>query len=230
MNFHQIVEATRKLCAEKGVTHMCDWALHNLTEQINASSQANWGAVDIAAPQCDVESLVPCLFSRFRETLQLIGMSMTNGHPNHDEAVWEELTEVQVAFRQVLTDNYHVELPEARVVSMVEELVQSGALEQVEGENGEMCVRPKTVACEFQIRIVKVPGGPAPQEIREKWVGLVLPAFQPTGHLEHYAVPISVGLEALDKVSPEGVDWFAQHFGLTGDFHFSVSDAEVVAQ
>jgi hypothetical protein len=75
-----------------------------------------------------------------------------------------------------------------------------------------------------EIKVIKVPAGPAPEKIREAWVGLNLPArrtilkgpvtdfLTDKGDMifrgESYMVPVEFALEILEKKSPEAAQWF----------------------
>lgn len=79
------------------------------------------------------------------------------------------------------------------------------------------------------IRIVDVPPGEAPQDIREHWVGLALPlasGFPTTVQMETfgvvsevtdeeptigYVVDIEEAMAVLARKSPEAVSWWRQH-------------------
>lgn len=78
------------------------------------------------------------------------------------------------------------------------------------------------------IRIVKVPEGEAPLEVRKKWVGLVLPCLgintksekgyglvsnNPTliGPYRLLVVPQKEALDILRQSSPEAVRWFEKN-------------------
>jgi hypothetical protein len=93
----------------------------------------------------------------------------------------------------------------------------------------------------MSIRIVAVPSGEAPEEVRRAWVGLVLPlAFGefgprsipvygvltgPQSYLAHlwrvvafrstnklqYLVPVDAALEVLEETAPEAAAWWRKH-------------------
>jgi len=74
----------------------------------------------------------------------------------------------------------------------------------------------------LNIRVTKVPAGPAPPKIREAWVGLNLPARKTPSkgpdidftnsdmvlRGKSYLVPLRFALEILEKKSPEAAQWF----------------------
>ncbi len=73
-----------------------------------------------------------------------------------------------------------------------------------------------------QIKIVAVPPGQAPLEIRQQWVGIILPVAENLppntfemgvfgGKCENsggYPVEIKVAIRELEKKSPEAADWW----------------------
>lgn len=83
------------------------------------------------------------------------------------------------------------------------------------------------------IRITKVPDGEVPVEIRNYWVGLVLPVVEITDEISGvpmYVVLQSVALEALSQKSPTTLTWWESNGFPRAEecFGFKVSDAEVV--
>lgn len=242
MNFQQIEEALKVRCEQNDSTLTCDWCLGNVRETMSRLNPSGWEQEDIRSPDDNNADLINNIYLWFRRELQMIGMQVSTGSVAHDNALWSELTEVLAALREVLGDGYGVQLPEMKVGSMVDDMVGAGVLERVEGGSDEPCIKIKTDPCDLRIRITKVPEGPAPEDIRAKWVGLELPAFKksrPAGEgtervpaeagNEFYMVPITLGLQALATVSPEGHDWFLRHFGALGNFAFRAQDAEIVA-
>lgn len=99
------------------------------------------------------------------------------------------------------------------------------------------------------IKIVKIPDGEAPEEIRQAWVGLVLPAHHVVGYGKWkerergalskefnarnrygYSVLQKEALDVLEKKHPEAAKWWrAQGFPLSeaGMDHFSFGQFEV---
>jgi len=75
------------------------------------------------------------------------------------------------------------------------------------------------------IEIVRVPNGPAPEEIRKEWVGVQMSAEpipasameadftinRPIGNRGGFMVRTEVALEALGKKSEEAANWFNQN-------------------
>ena len=96
------------------------------------------------------------------------------------------------------------------------------------------------------IRIVKIPEGDAPLEIREAWVGLELPCL--TKHDESkevkniisqeirqprpncWYVPQDMALEILEEAAPEAAQWWLEHDYPHPDrfFTFGEDEAELV--
>jgi len=78
-----------------------------------------------------------------------------------------------------------------------------------------------------RIRIVRVPAGEAPKEVRQAWVGLVLPCepivgfgrgpeynlLSQTRRVRTYGfrVPQDLAIEALERVTPEAARWWREH-------------------
>ncbi len=88
----------------------------------------------------------------------------------------------------------------------------------------------------FAIRIVEVPPGEAPEDVRAAWVGLVLPLAMPSGRYWHsvpvlsgpktklgwllrrlvgkgikqdgYAVEVLIALRILERTHPEAAQWW----------------------
>jgi hypothetical protein len=108
----------------------------------------------------------------------------------------------------------------------------------------EMVIVVKKV--EF-IRIMRLPEGEAPIEVRKKWVGLVLPCLgvntsenrgfgvvtgKPDGDSAYsrFVVPQKEALDILNQSCPEAADWF-KNMGYPKEgmaFGFKVDEAEVV--
>ena len=240
MNFRQIVEAAREACAKKMAgTSLFDWAIRDFRKRMNRIFKSGWEDIDLSDHKIiNAADAIAYFHIRFYEALQFIGMSMSSGDEAYDKMLWDELTEVLAAFREVLVRNFNVELPEARVVSMVTEMVEEGFLEECCNEAGVLCVRPKEPLYDLKIKIIKTPAGPAPREIKKKWMEVrMLPArkFQPgqSQNSEYkeggYKVPKLVAYEALREVSPEGADWFVENFGeFPLELLFHLDEAEIV--
>ncbi len=76
-----------------------------------------------------------------------------------------------------------------------------------------------------QVKIVAVPPGQAPLEVRQQWVGMVLPVAEnlPPGTTEMgvlggkpensggYPVETMVAIQELEKKSPEAASWWKSH-------------------
>ena len=93
-----------------------------------------------------------------------------------------------------------------------------------------------------QVRIVRVPQGEAPLEVRQAWVGLILPVshfgeglevglktgmFQPKR--AWVAVPRQLALEILESKDPVAAKWFKDSLGertAVGHFAFGRNEIE----
>jgi len=234
MNFEQIFEATRELCVKKHNTTFCDWATRELKEKLNRVNLPGWEKAELEAPKFDMTNDIPIFYLSFKEELQFIGMSMGNGNEEYDKMIFDDLTEVLTALREVLVQNFPIELPPARIVSMVTEMVESGFLEECRDEDGVLRVRPNENPYDIRIKIIKTPAGPAPEEFRQKEIGLVLPARKLSktglmeGYDECYRVPKMGLIEALRQVSPEAADCLANLFPEDEALLFHVDEAEIV--
>ncbi len=234
MNFEQIFEATRELCVKKHNTTFCDWATRELKEKLNRVNLPGWEKAELEAPKFDMTNDIPIFYLSFKEELQFIGMSMSNGNEEYDKMIYDDLTEVLAALREVIIWNFQIELPEARVVSMTTEMVEGGFLEYCRDENGVLCVRPNENPFNIQIKIIKTPDGPAPEEFRQKEVGLVLPARRLSktglmeGYDECYRVPKIGFIEALRQISSEAADCLANLFQEDKALLFHIDEAEIV--
>ncbi len=97
------------------------------------------------------------------------------------------------------------------------------------------------------IRIVKTPAGEAPEEIRDQWVGLVLPAFpnetelgypnpefgletgQEIAPRKSYIVPPGIAVVELYKAgSLSAAEYFAQYPISNIGFTFGADEVEVI--
>ncbi len=91
----------------------------------------------------------------------------------------------------------------------------------------------------FKIKIVKVPGGPAPEEIRRQWVGLeidyatflkgdevdFLTGQKPTKR-KGICVPKLAAIDALQKKSRQAAEWFMKNMP-SGMEHLTFGKDEV---
>jgi|GEM_PF-1059561 len=230
MTVKQIFAQIKKLAIERrsADTVLPEWAIRDLTERLDQTLRFDWRNTQLQELPIDLNTTIPSLYDAFRETLQLIGMQLTTGNKRHDQSIWKNASQTLGLMREVLIKNFSVELPEAQVVSMTEDMLESGVLEKLAGEGAQTYLRLKQSNCDLKIRIIKTPAGPAPENVRAKWVGLVLPAFRHPGN-ERYAVPIMEGLQVLQSISPEGAKWFVENFGVLGNFLFHLKEAEIVA-
>jgi hypothetical protein len=78
------------------------------------------------------------VFLSARRALQMVGMAQS--HQGKDDPVWDITTEMLQALRTVLMATYKVELPEARVVSMVTEMVEAGLLKAEDGPDDTVLI------------------------------------------------------------------------------------------
>ncbi len=236
MNFKQITEETKKsLCGEKGTdAFFLNMAVDEIREQTSKVYKPGWEIIDFD------ESEVSNFYINFRACLQFIGMRLTDGNEERDKMLYDDLTEVLAALREVIIRNFQIELPEARVVSMTDEMVEDGFLESFRDKNGQLMVRPIKNYFDIKIKIVKTPDGPVQEAFRKRWLEVPeLPArkFRPgeednMEYMEYkeggYRVPKKKAIEMLREVSPEVANEFAQHFGELGTFIFHLDEAEVV--
>jgi len=95
------------------------------------------------------------------------------------------------------------------------------------------------------IRIIEVPKGIAPKEVKEAWVGMELLAeiHEGTEHDlitgrdiqpqrgKYYAAPKDFALEALESKTPEAARWFYENMlSMQGSFTFGIDEAELVGK
>ncbi|MBU2219520.1 hypothetical protein KJ665_00030 [Patescibacteria group bacterium] len=159
-----------------------------------------------------------------------------DGNEERDKTIYEDLTEVLAALREVIIQNFQIDLPEARVVSMTTEMVESGFLEYCRDENGVLCIRPKEPLYDLRIKIIKTPDGPAPEEFRQKWIGFLLAArklqagyvLNPGYENGGYEVLKKDALGMFRVVSPEGADQLAEIFKDSQTLLFGLDEAEIV--
>lgn len=98
---------------------------------------------------------------------------------------------------------------------------------------------------EGNIRIIKVPEGEAPLQVRKKWIGLVLPVVAVSSHdcreiLSntkvnrglHYTVPKDLAIVALEQQHPHAANWWKSHSPATegSALAFYLDEAEVVGE
>ncbi|OGH15906.1 MAG: hypothetical protein A3C30_03700 [Candidatus Levybacteria bacterium RIFCSPHIGHO2_02_FULL_40_18] len=98
---------------------------------------------------------------------------------------------------------------------------------------------------QFRIRITKTPEGPAPEDVRNAWVGLEFSAYKmpprinevdfvsgrPIQNRGGYLVPTKEALDALEQSSPVAAGWFrlALPEGMPS-LTFGLDEAEIVPQ
>jgi len=115
--------------------------------------------------------------------------------------------------------------------------------------HGAILIRPAPHEATGRIRIIKIPHGEAPDEIRQKWVGCVLPCCPYFGHFgkgrQHgvltgvaserdwyaFAVPQDQAIAALEQHNPDAATWWKAHgFPRLGMyFCFDEDEAEIVS-
>lgn len=227
MNFNQIVGEARKLCKKENqsAVFIFDMAVDEFKKQANRVYMPGWEALDF------VKSSIPDFYDNFGSVLQLEGGIQLTGNDDFDKKLWDVLTKILVVLREVLIQNFQIDLPEARVISMVDEMIERGLLKEERGVDGQRYVSLNENIYDINIKIIKKPDGPAPEEIRQKWIGLILPARKLSntgieGYEECYRVPMGEGTKALEQVSPEGAAWFIDNNFAT--FLFRLDEAEVV--
>jgi hypothetical protein len=218
MNFNQIADATRKKISKGiGVSFIYEGALSEFQDQLNMANPPGWQHFDLNEA-IDATGAIVNLYEEFKQVLQFRGMAMTRGEEVYDEMIWAELTKILSAFREVFIENFQIELPKARVVSLVTEMVEAGFLEECYDDSGVLCVKPKEPLYDLKIKIIKAPEGPAPKAFRQMAVGLVLPARRISnadllkGYDFYYLVPKKEFIEALHQVSQEAADWLDDYF------------------
>jgi hypothetical protein len=177
------------------------------------------------------------LYLKIKVRLQLMGCKLSLGNEQHDAELWRELTEVLACVRGVFTEAYGIELPEARVVSPVMEMVEAGMFVATRGEDGETYVAPNEQDPYIMtIKVTEIPSGPAPQRFRELWVGMEFPARQGVPGFDvsstepardHYVVPKARALALMRARSEEAGEWFEENF-VGNEFLFGTDEAVVV--
>lgn len=233
MNFAQIVEETKAALKGKRRTDifLFNMAADEIKKQVGETYGPGWETII----EIDKERIVN-LYADFKMALQITGATLTDGDEDRDKTIYEMLTNNLATLREVLIQNFSVELPRARVVSFTAEMVEGGFFEYCHDENGVLCVRPNKNPFHIRIKIIKTPDGPAPEEIRQKWIGCVIPARRVPGadsleesHGGNYLVPKKESLGILRQVSPEAADWLANHFQKDESLLFYVDEAEIVS-
>ena len=95
----------------------------------------------------------------------------------------------------------------------------------------------------FPIKIVEVPDGEAPLEVREKWVGAILTCVR-VDTMEHalgvvshrpspsrrnvWIVPQEEAISALEKIAPEAAKWWRENGYPRGGGGFTFGESEAV--
>jgi len=233
MNFKQVIEETREsLLGKKGTcAFLLKMAVEEIREQTSKVYEPGWELADFD------KSKISNFYINFRALLQFIGMQLMDRNEERDKTIYEDLTEVLAELREVIVQNFQIELPPARVISLVDEAVESGFLEKFRDEDGTLRVKPNENYFNIKIKIVKTPDGPVKETFRQKWLEVSeLPArkFGPreSDHPEYkeggYRVPKKKAIEMLREISPEAANGFTQHFGELGTFIFHLDEAEIV--
>lgn len=178
----------------------------------------------------------------FRTGLQLIGMGLSNGVT--DETMWRGLTGTLLILRDVLGDEFKIELPEIKVNSFLDDMIEDNLLAVIKDKDGEDCLRI-TKPSEFydlRIRITSVPDGGAPGDVRSEWVGVTVPARlknrptltnnvatdEPVLRGPQYIVPAQVAVQELKRKSPVAASWFEDNCPDILEFSFQIAEAEVI--
>lgn len=232
MNFNQIVEETEKLLRSRYLETTLKLFLLAMSKletviffQQRTLHDPNWRQKEISVEDYTLQSL----FNDFRYALKHLGGDLSLNYEEGrkteiteilNDLVWDGLTRVLTAFRWVLVQNFHIRLPEARVVSAVAEMVESGKKELFRNKDGQLCIRFKDPVT---IRIIKKPAISAPPAFLEKFVGLTFSsAYQkPDGDF------LVDCYEVLTKVPPEAAEWLADHYQVL-KYLFRGYEAEIV--
>ena len=184
------------------------------------------------------EANVLDFYLEIKRQLQILGMKYSHEDSTLDESMWAELTQTLTLAHDVLVRECGAELPKPRVVSIVTEMVEMGALAVTKGEDGQEYVRPESEDHQYamKIRITKVPMGRAPEDFRKLWVGMELPARPGVPGAEftriapgrdNYVVPFKPAIGLLREKSGEAARWFEKNFS-GRSFLFGTDEAEVV--
>ena len=230
MNFKELMEETRKSLTSKRKTDafFLNMAIEEIREQTNKVYVPGWEIADFD------ESKISNFYINFRACLQFIGMGLMDGNEERDKTIFDDLTEVLAALREVIIRNFQIELPPARVVFMVTKAVEEGFLEEFRDEDGVLRVKPNENHYNIRIKIIKTPDGPVPEEFKQKEVGLVLPARRLSntglmkGYDECYRVPKIEFIEALRQVSTGVADCLANLFPEDESLLFHIDEAKIV--
>ncbi len=231
MNFEQIVEKTRAaLRGKKGTDiFLFNMAADEIKKQVSETYGPGWETII----EIDRQRIAK-LYADFKMALQVTGATLMDGNENRDKTIYEMLTNNLAALREVLIQNFSVELPEARVVSFTTGMVEGGFFEYCRDENDVLCVRPAKNPYNIRIKFIKTPDGPAPEEFRQKWIGCVVPARRLSntgfdkGYNECYRVPTTEALAGMRQVSPEAANCLAKRFQGQETFLFRLDEAEIV--
>ncbi len=228
MNWREIIEAGEVKMRKHKSSMLWSIALEASERALDNAFAAGWDKVDLSK-QANTSEFIPALFETLRTELQFVGARMCSESEAYNDELYKDLTEILAVFREVFMKNFQVELPEARVVSLTTGMVEAGFFKQKRGKEGQLYVSVVENPFSLKIKIIKIPKGPAPEEIKEKWLELKepLPARQMPGG-EGYEVPLRPALKILYDVSQEGALWFAENFGRDYSIRFRQDEVEVV--
>ncbi len=137
VNFLDFTKMVRShyLESQNGIGHVLfSMFLNRWNESLSRANRGfeNWEEIPI--PKESIQDV----YLSARQTLQFLGMSQTNSVKG--DPIWEAVTEILNSVRAVLIKAYGVKLPEAKVISMVSEMVESGLFKATEGPNGEVLI------------------------------------------------------------------------------------------
>ncbi len=179
------------------------------------------------------------VYLTFKNLLQGFAMGASNGEAEHDVAVYVDATRSLGVIREVLVEEFGLELPEMVVRPFFDEALELGILKEVwTGPHGTE-VMLEDSPYDLKVRIIKAPSGDAPEKVRREWIGVeffarYLPGPQPIRTLvsrrlvfvrETYVVLGSLAVQQLARKSPEAAAWFHQHVNLNRELTF---DAECI--
>ena len=94
----------------------------------------------------------------------------------------------------------------------------------------------------MQVKVIKVPSGEAPEDVRREWVGLTLRAIdepdscQEMGIVnledipprQHVHVPAGAAFEVLAQKSPGAAAWFRRHVPPDVNINFGLDEVEIL--
>jgi len=161
-------------------------------------------------------------------SLQHFGICLINGEKNYDDMVWRRITKILKLIQKNLNEEFKTDLPEREIISIVDEMIAAGHLKIVQDDDGQECVALEENPYDIKIRIIRTPLGQAPEEVRNNWIGIELPArFIPgtvpvrglvTNLLEFkksgvFQVPYQVAIEQLQRKAPAAAQWFIKNLG-----------------